>query len=67
MLKQKAVELNISCTDEEVEEIFKNLVKTYGEDQVPVLATDRDNKGEGSPRNQQADWLCFLKDGTLTA
>lgn len=34
LLKQKAKELNITCTDEEVEEIYNNLITTYGEDKV---------------------------------
>ncbi len=34
LLKQKAKELNITCTDEEVEKIYSDLVSTYGEEQV---------------------------------
>ena len=34
LLKQKAVELNITCTDEEAEKIYNDLLETYGEDQV---------------------------------
>ncbi len=40
LLKQKAKELNITCTDEEVEEIYNNLVTTYGEEQVQKVIAD---------------------------